>query len=55
MPPLPGAARVKDTLKTLDDFKNKRNFMDECFLVCIRYVFSESIFNALYIEIKHKC
>ena len=33
----------KDTLKAFDNFKNKQ-----------QYVYSESVFNALYIEIKHK-
>ena len=33
---------IKDTLETFNDFKTNKKY-------------SESLFNTLYIEIKHKC
>ena len=35
---------IKDTLKAFDNFKNKQQ----------KYVYSESVFNTLYIKIKQK-
>ena len=46
---------LKDTLKAFDDFKNKQIVYEVMFFDRLKYVYSESGFNALYIEIKHKC
>ena len=44
---------IKDTLKAFDDFKNAQQ---KCMKKYIqKYIYSESLLNTLYIEIKHKC
>ena len=43
----------KDTLKALDDFKNKlKSVWRNVFGYVKVYIYSESVFNTLYIEIK---
>ena len=46
---------LKDTLKAFDDFKNKQIVYEVMFFDRLKYVYSESGFNVLYIEMKHKC
>ena len=45
--------QIVDTLKASGDFKNKQQ---KCimFFDMLKYVYSESVFNTLYIDIKHK-
>ena len=43
---------IKDTLKAFDDVKNKQN---SAWSNVFEYLYSESVFKILYIEIKHKC
>ena len=46
---------AKDTVKAFNDFKNKQQKVYEGMLFDMQqYVYFESIFKALYIEIKHK-
>ena len=45
----------KDTLMALEDFKNKQKVYEVMFFDTWKYVYSESVFNTLYIEIKHQC
>ena len=45
---------LKDTLKAFDKFKNKQKSVWSIFFDIWKYVYSESVFNTLYIEIKHK-
>ena len=40
----------KDILKAFNDFVKQVMFFDT-----LKCVYSESVFNTLYIEIKHKC
>ena len=43
---------LQDALKAFEDFRKKQQmFMKQCFLK--KYLYSESVFNILYIEIKH--
>ena len=41
-------------MKAFDDFKNKQIVYEVVFFEMQKYVFSESVSNTLYIEIKHK-
>ena len=45
----------KDTWKAFDDFKNKQKGVEVMFFSMWKYVYSETVLNILYIEIKHKC
>ena len=49
----------KDTLKAFDDFKDdfktSNKVYEVMFFVAQKHVYSESVFNTLYIEIKSKC
>ena len=49
----------KDVLKDFNDhFKNKQKSTEEYEVMsfwCVTIIYSESLFNTLYIEIKHKC
>ena len=42
---------VKDTLKAFNDFKK----YEVMFFDMYKYIYSESLFSTLYVEIKHKC
>ena len=45
----------KDALNAFDDFKSKQKSLKQCFLICKSiYIYSESVINTLYIEIKYK-
>ena len=47
---------VKDTQKAFDDFKNKQKSVWSIFFFFVmKNVYSKSVFNTQYIEIKHKC
>ena len=46
---------LKDTLKALDDFENKPKGVCSNNFWYIKVVYSESVFNTLYIEIKYIC
>ena len=48
---------IKDTfIEGLQLFsKNKQKVYEVMFFDMQKYVYSESVFNTLYIEIKHKC
>ena len=41
-------------MKAFDDFKNKQKTYEVMFLLYVKYVYYESVFNTLYIEIEHK-
>ena len=43
---------VKDTWKTFDDFKNKWKLYEVMFFDMQKCLYSESVFNKLYVEIK---
>ena len=45
---------LNDTLKAFEDSKNKRKMYEVMFFDMSKYEYSESVFNTLYIEIKHK-
>ena len=45
----------KDTMKAFDNFKNKQESVWSNVFDILKYIYSESVFNALYIEIKHNC
>ena len=45
----------KDTLKAFCDFTNRQKSVESNVFGMRKYVCSESVFNKLYIEIKHKC
>ena len=45
----------KDTLKGLDDFKNKQKSVWSNVFWHVKDVYSESVFNTLYIVIRYKC
>ena len=44
-----------NTLKAFNNFKNKRKSVLSNVFDMLKYVYSENVFNTLYIEIKHKC
>ena len=44
----------KDTLKAFDDFKNKQKSVRSHVFWCVN-VYSESVMNTLYTEVKDKC
>ena len=46
--------KFKDTLKAFDDFKTSKNVYEVMFFDMKKYVYSESVFNTLCIEIKQK-
>ena len=47
---------IKNTLKAFDGFKSKQQKCKKCmFFDMEKYIYSESLLNAPYIEIKHKC
>ena len=45
---------LKDTLKAFVNFRNKQQVYEVMFFDMKKYVYSEIVFNTLYIEIKHK-
>ena len=45
----------KDTLKGFDDFKNKQKSAWSNVFWYVKDVYSESVFNTLYIVIRYKC
>ena len=47
-------ARVKNTLKAFDDVKSKQKSVKSNVFIYVKIVYSESLFNTLYIDIKHK-
>ena len=48
--------RINDILKAFDNFKNKqKSVWSNVFDMWKKYIYSENLFNTLYIEIKHKC
>ena len=48
--------KLKDTLKAVDDFKNKeKKIYEAMFFDMFKYIYSESVFNTPYIKIKSKC
>ena len=44
----------KDTLEVFDDFKNKQESIRNNVFWYVKVLYSESIFNTLYIKIKYK-
>ena len=48
------ASFIRDTMKVFNDFKNKEKLYKVMFFHMSKYIYSESVFNILYIEIKHK-
>ena len=44
----------EDTMKVFNNFKNKQQEYEVIFVSIIKCVYSESVFNTLYIEIKQK-
>ena len=46
--------QTHDKFKVFGDFKNEQK-MYEMFFDMLKYVYSESLFSTLYIEMKHKC
>ena len=46
---------TQDTLMVFDVIRNKQKVYDVMFSGTYKYVGSKSVFNTLYIEIKHKC
>ena len=47
--------QITDTMKAFDDFKNKQKSVWSNVFDMWEYVYSESVFNKLYIGIKRKC
>ena len=46
----------KDTIEEFDKFKNReQKCMKQCYFDMKKSIYSESLFNTLYIEIEHKC
>ena len=45
---------LKDTLKAFVNFRNKQQVYEVILFDMQKYVYSENVFNTLYIEIKHK-
>ena len=46
---------LEDTRKAFEDFRNKKKSVWSNNIWYVKYVNYESVFNILYIEIKHKC
>ena len=46
---------IKDTLKLSTILKTSKTVHDLMFFDMRNYIYFESIFNTLYIEIEHKC
>ena len=45
---------LKDTLKAFNDLETSNKSVSSNVFWYVKYAYSESVFNALYIEIKHK-
>ena len=42
-------------MKAFDDFKNKQKANEVMVFDMLKYTYSDSLFNTLYINIKYKC
>ena len=45
---------IKDIMKAFVNFRNKQQVYEVILFDMQKYVYSENVFNTLYIEIKHK-
>ena len=45
---------IKDIMKAFINFRNKQQVYEVILFDMQKYVYSENVFNTLYIEIKHK-